>query len=63
MSIAKDLIDTNTKLVAVGYASNSLGTIHDVRSIFQMAKNVGSLSFIDVRYSLLAVCCLGQNEK
>jgi cysteine desulfurase family protein (TIGR01976 family) len=36
-----------TKLVAVGYASNAVGTINDVRKITEMAHNVGALTFVD----------------
>jgi len=40
-------LEKKPKLVAVGYASNALGTINPVKSITQMAKNVGALVFID----------------
>lgn len=47
-----DALEYNPKLVAVGYASNALGTINPVRKIIQMAKEVGSLVFIDaVQYA------------
>jgi cysteine desulfurase family protein (TIGR01976 family) len=36
-----------TKLVAVGAASNALGTINDVRRAAQLAKSVGALTFVD----------------
>ncbi len=36
-----------TKLVAVGYASNALGTINPVAKIIQMAHDVGALAFVD----------------
>jgi cysteine desulfurase family protein (TIGR01976 family) len=40
------------KLVAVGYASNALGTINPVKKITQMAHAAGSLVFIDaVQYA------------
>jgi cysteine desulfurase family protein (TIGR01976 family) len=40
-------INAKTKLVAVGYASNAVGTINPVREIIQLAHNVGALAFID----------------
>jgi cysteine desulfurase family protein (TIGR01976 family) len=40
------------KLVAVGYASNALGTINPVKQISQMAHNAGALVYIDaVQYA------------
>jgi len=36
-----------TKLVAVGAASNALGTINDVRRAIQMARSAGALVFVD----------------
>ncbi|NJN84311.1 MAG: cysteine desulfurase-like protein [Caldilineaceae bacterium] len=45
-------ITPQTKLVAVGYASNASGTINDVRQIVQWARQVGAYSFIDaVQYA------------
>ncbi|MBX9694186.1 MAG: cysteine desulfurase-like protein [Cyanobacteria bacterium] len=44
--LAKKL-NKKTKLVAVGYASNAVGTINDVRRVAAMAREVGALSFID----------------
>jgi cysteine desulfurase family protein (TIGR01976 family) len=40
-------ITSRTKVVAVGYASNAVGTINDVKEIVRLAKNVGALSYID----------------
>jgi cysteine desulfurase family protein (TIGR01976 family) len=40
-------ITTRTKLVAVGYASNAVGTINDVAEVTRLAHSVGALSFID----------------
>ncbi len=52
MEHVRSLITTRTKLVAVGYASNLSGTINDVRTIVQWAKEAGSLSFVDaVQYA------------
>ena len=43
----KKALDKKPRLVAVGYASNALGTINPVAQIVQMAHNAGSLVFID----------------
>lgn len=40
-------ITPKTKVVAVGYASNALGTINDVATIIGWAKEVGALTWID----------------
>lgn len=40
-------IGPRTKLVAVGYASNAVGTINDVATITRMAHDVGALVYID----------------
>ena len=40
-------INEKTKLVAVGYASNAVGTINPVKHIVQLAHKVGALAFID----------------
>lgn len=40
-------IGPRTKLVAVGYASNAVGTINDVRAVVEMAHAVGALAFVD----------------
>ena len=40
-------INNNTKLVAVGYASNAVGTINPVKEIAQLAHKVGALAYID----------------
>ncbi len=41
------LLNEKTRLVAVGAASNALGTITDVRRVCEMAKAAGTLSFVD----------------
>ena len=41
------LVNERTKLVALGAASNALGTINDVRAGVELARRVGALSFID----------------
>lgn len=40
-------ITAKTKLVAVGYASNAVGTINDVTEVVRLARAAGALSFID----------------
>jgi cysteine desulfurase family protein (TIGR01976 family) len=42
-----DLINERTRLVAVGYASNAVGTINDVRRIGQMAHAAGAWVYVD----------------
>jgi cysteine desulfurase family protein (TIGR01976 family) len=43
----KRKITNKTKLVAVGYASNAVGTINPVEEIVQLAHAAGALAFID----------------
>jgi cysteine desulfurase family protein (TIGR01976 family) len=40
-------INNRTKLVAVGYASNAVGTINNVAEVVRLAREAGSLSYID----------------
>ena len=40
-------INERTRLVAVGYASNAVGSINDVAAIIRLAHGVGALAFID----------------
>ena len=40
-------LNARTKLVAVGYASNAVGTINPVREIVARAHEVGALTFVD----------------
>ncbi len=40
-------ITGRTKLVAVGYASNAVGTINDVREVVRLAHRVGAMAYID----------------
>lgn len=40
-------INERTKVVAVGYASNAVGTINDVATVVQWAREVGAYSYID----------------
>jgi cysteine desulfurase family protein (TIGR01976 family) len=43
----RHLINERTKLVAVGYASNAVGTINPVRDICDLAHGVGARTFVD----------------
>ena len=43
----KGLITERTRLVAVGYASNAVGTINDVRTIGEWAHSVGAWLYVD----------------
>lgn len=40
-------IGSRTKLVAVGYASNAVGTINDVKEIVRLAHQQGAMAFVD----------------
>ncbi len=40
-------INSRTRLVAVGYASNAVGTINDVAEVVRLAHAVGAMAFID----------------
>lgn len=52
MADMESAIAEKPKLVAVGYASNALGTINPVETIVQMARSVGALTYIDaVQYA------------
>lgn len=45
-------LNDRTKLVAVGYASNALGTINPIGQICQMARQVGAWTYVDaVQYA------------
>jgi cysteine desulfurase family protein (TIGR01976 family) len=56
-------LSNRTRLVAVGYASNAVGTINPVADIVDRARSVGALTFIDaVHYAphgLIDVAALG----
>lgn len=47
MSDFESLINSKTKIVAVGYASNAVGTINDVKPVIELAHAVGALTYID----------------
>jgi cysteine desulfurase family protein (TIGR01976 family) len=40
-------INARTKLVAIGYASNAVGTINDVAEVVRQAHAVGALAYVD----------------
>src|SRR6266496_2740242 len=40
-------LSSRTKVVAVGYASNAVGTINDVKAIVRLAHEAGALAYID----------------
>lgn len=40
-------INSRTKLVAVGHASNAVGTINPVREVIRLAHEVGALAYVD----------------
>ncbi|WP_159607651.1 aminotransferase class V-fold PLP-dependent enzyme, partial [Agromyces humi] len=58
-----DLIDARTRAVAVGHASNFLGTINDVAAVCAAARTVGAVSIVDAVQSaphlLLDVAAIG----
>ncbi len=47
MSDLAQKISSRTRMVAVGYASNAVGTINDVRAIIRVAHQKGALAYID----------------
>jgi cysteine desulfurase family protein (TIGR01976 family) len=47
MSDLEQQINSRTKLVAVTYASNAVGTINDIATIVKLAHAVGALVFVD----------------
>jgi cysteine desulfurase family protein (TIGR01976 family) len=47
MSDLPGLLNERTKLVAIGAASNAIGTINDVTEVCKLARGVGALSFVD----------------
>jgi cysteine desulfurase family protein (TIGR01976 family) len=52
MEHLRSLINERTRLVAVGYASNAVGTINDVKTIVRWAKEAGAYTYIDaVQYA------------
>lgn len=47
MNHLKQQINERTRLVAVGYASNAVGTINDIATIVKLAHAVGVMVFVD----------------
>lgn len=43
----KNQINSRTKVIAVGYASNAVGTINDVELVIKLAKEVGAITVVD----------------
>lgn len=43
----RSLLSPRTKLVAVGYASNAVGTVNPVAEMIRLAHEVGALAFVD----------------
>jgi cysteine desulfurase family protein (TIGR01976 family) len=43
----EQLVSSQTKLIAIGAASNALGTINDIGRAIRMARSVGALVFVD----------------
>jgi cysteine desulfurase family protein (TIGR01976 family) len=45
-------LSPRTRIVAVGYASNAVGTVNDVRRVSEMAHAVGAITYVDaVQYA------------
>jgi cysteine desulfurase family protein (TIGR01976 family) len=52
MAHLRELINERTRIVAVGYAANATGTIHDVERITRWGHDAGALVYIDaVQYA------------
>lgn len=52
MQSLEQQINERTKIVAVGYASNAVGTINDVKRAVELAHSVGAVCFVDaVQYA------------
>lgn len=47
MGDLREKITPRTKVVAIGYASNAVGTINDVRQVITWARDAGAISFVD----------------
>lgn len=47
MSDLEQLLNERTRIVAVGYASNAVGTINDIATVVKLARAVGALVFVD----------------
>ena len=62
-AVLRAVIGPHTKLVAIGAASNALGTITDITEVCAMARKVGAVSFVDAvhfaPHALLDVKAIG----
>ena len=47
LDVLAAVIGSRTRVVAVGYASNALGTVNDIGRIVELAHAVGALAFVD----------------
>jgi cysteine desulfurase family protein (TIGR01976 family) len=47
MDDLKRLLNPKTRLVAIGYASNAVGTVNDVAAVVRLARAVGARVFVD----------------
>jgi cysteine desulfurase family protein (TIGR01976 family) len=47
LDLLPEFLNERTRLVAIGAASNAIGTINDVRRIVAMAREAGALTFVD----------------
>ena len=47
MDDLRSKINSRTRLVAVGYAANAVGTLNDVQEVVRLAHEAGALAFID----------------
>ncbi|MEQ1603595.1 MAG: cysteine desulfurase-like protein [Pyrinomonadaceae bacterium] len=47
LDVLSDLLNSKTKLLAIGAASNALGTINEFEKAVGMAKSAGALTFVD----------------
>lgn len=47
LDVFEALLSPRTRIVAVGYASNAVGTVNDIRRIAGMARAAGALTFVD----------------
>ena len=47
LDLLPEFLNERTRLVAIGAASNAIGTINDVKSVIAMASETGALTFVD----------------
>ena len=62
MEDLKRQINAKTRVVAIGYASNAVGTVNDVATVIRLAREVGAWVFVDavhyVPHGPIDVCAL-----